>query len=142
MRRSPDQKKEADDFFKNYAEYAKTLRAWLVAFGIGGPVLFLTNKEVAASLTRAGHARLLVSLFLIGVALQVIGALINKWAAWYLYRGAHSDDFTNQVGYRVWSWINDQTWFDIVVDIASFVLFGAALTMLVFVFGSAPAACS
>ena len=31
--------------FENYAEYAKTLRSWLVAYGIGGPVLFLTNKD-------------------------------------------------------------------------------------------------
>lgn len=43
---------EPDDFdahqklehFNNYADYSRTLRAWLVAYGIGGPVLFVTNK--------------------------------------------------------------------------------------------------
>jgi hypothetical protein len=29
--------------FQAYAEYNKTLRTWFVAFGIGGPALFLVN---------------------------------------------------------------------------------------------------
>lgn len=35
---------QSDGPFQNYADYSKTLRAWLVAYGIGGPVLFRGQK--------------------------------------------------------------------------------------------------
>ena len=62
---------EAEDYdgpqkeghFQNYSDYSRTLRAWLVAYGIGGPVLFLTNDKVATRVAESGHANKVVTYF-------------------------------------------------------------------------------
>jgi hypothetical protein len=36
----------ASNLFGDYDRYAKVLRAWFVAYGVGGPVLLLTNEAV------------------------------------------------------------------------------------------------
>lgn len=75
----------ADTLFDDYNEFAKVLRTWFVAWGIGGPVLFATNLTVRAKLTASGHARFITLLFLAGVGLQVILAILNKTALWLCY---------------------------------------------------------
>ena len=55
-------------FYKVYEEYSKALRTWFVAFGIGGPVLFLTQQDVSNKIVESGNARTIVLLFLIGVS--------------------------------------------------------------------------
>jgi hypothetical protein len=47
----------SDGYFKVYEEHMKTLRAWFVAYGIGGPVLFVTLKEFAATVIASGNSR-------------------------------------------------------------------------------------
>ena len=74
-----------DGYFKVYEEHMKTVRAWFVAYGIGGPVLFITQKEFATILVGSGSAKLVAVLFLLGVFLQVFVAVLNKWVNWGLY---------------------------------------------------------
>jgi hypothetical protein len=121
-------------FFANYAEYAKTLRAWLVAYGIGGPVLFLTNKDLSTAFKLSPYRNLIVDLFLLGVALQVVLAFINKWCAWHMYVGEYDESFKSNRAYRVWSWLNDRSWIDLVVDGASLIAFAVSTTLVIRVF--------
>ena len=74
--------------FQNYADYSRTLRAWLVAYGIGGPILFVTNDKITEKVSKSGFATEIIALFLAGVGLQVLLSMVNKWGAWHLYRGA------------------------------------------------------
>jgi hypothetical protein len=39
---------EAERSFEAYSDYSKTLRMWFVAYGMGGPILFVSNKDMAA----------------------------------------------------------------------------------------------
>jgi len=123
--------------FANYAEYSKTLRSWLVAYGIGGPVLFLLSKDAPTTIARSPHLRTIVTLFVLGVALQIGLALLNKWAAWHMYRGAYSkhllyngdteyDGHHETWGYQAWLWINKQSWIDLLVDVGTLVGFSLA----------------
>jgi hypothetical protein len=124
----------SEPYFSNYADYSRTLRAWLVAYGVGGPVLFMTNEKVSDRIVKSGQAHLIIALFLIAVAVQVVGSFINKWAAWYVYRGHDDDAYQASKKYIRWAWINEQTWIDIGVDLVSMVLFawGTVLLMQVF----------
>lgn len=121
-------------FFANYAEYAKTLRAWLVAYGIGGPVLLITNKELSAALKASAYRNDIVDLFLVGVALQVSLAFINKWCAWHMYVGEYESAYKSRTRYKVWSWLNDRSWIDMLVDGGSLVAFALSTCLVVHVF--------
>jgi hypothetical protein len=125
---------QSDGHFQNYADYSRTLRAWLVAYGVGGPVLFLTNDKLAKSVAKSGHASEIVTFFLIGVGLQILLALINKWSAWHMYRGA--GDLSYQKGWRYCFWhkINSWSWIDFWVDLISVLAFVVATWRVLVVF--------
>jgi hypothetical protein len=112
--------------FANYAEYSKTLRSWLVAYGIGGPVLFLMNEDAPAKISESPHLSLIVTLFVAGVALQILLAFINKWAAWQMYKGACIEDHQISKTYKIWDWINSQSWIDFIIDFCVLVSFSVA----------------
>ncbi|HAR46007.1 MAG: hypothetical protein A2X56_08245 [Nitrospirae bacterium GWC2_57_13] len=133
----PDDAVESDgaDFFKTYFEYNRTLRAWFVAFGIGGPALFLVNEHVSARLVAAGRLYLVAALFVIGAAAQVIGALMNKISNWYVYYSCLDDEFTSTRKYRLAEWLIDQFWIDILLDVVTILAFGAAIWFMMTVFG-------
>ena len=123
--------------FANYAEYSKTLRSWLVAYGIGAPVLFLLSKDAPETISRSPHLKTIVTLFIVGVALQILLSFLNKWAAWNMYRGAFSkhlehigdtecDLHHTSKSYRIWFRINKQSWIDMVVDVGALSCFSVA----------------
>lgn len=130
--RSPSATETA--FFANYSEYAKTLRAWLVAYGIGGPVLFLTNKELFAALKTSAYRDSIVDLFLLGVALQILLAFINKWCAWHMYVGEYDSSFQDRSSYKIWSWLNERSWIDLLVDGGSLIAFSVSTWLVLCVF--------
>src|SRR6266850_709104 len=78
---------EDSDFYPAYAEFAKNLRVWFLAYGIGATAIFVTNESAGKRLLSSGRAEGVVYLFLAGVALQIIVALLYKTSMWYLYMG-------------------------------------------------------
>lgn len=129
--------KDYEGHFANYAEYSKTFRSWMVAYGIGGPVVLLTSKDAPRTIASSPHLKTIVTLFVLGVALQIVLALINKWSAWNMYRGAFAkyqaelgdpecDQHHGSVTYRVWKWVNRQSWIDYLVDIGALLSFSVA----------------
>lgn len=110
-----------ETFLRLYIDYAKILRTWLVAFGIGGPVLFFTTEKISDQIKSSGQTKLIVILFLIGVACQVLNAFINKWVNWCVYSYAGPKSIGWQKGvYRGCDVISEQFWIDIVLDLATF----------------------
>lgn len=132
-----DNLKDSDGHFANYAEYSKTFRSWMVAYGIGGPVLFLLSKDAPEKISKSPNLNLIITYFILGVALQIFLALVNKWAAWHMYKGAFSkhqldvnDPEYNQYHlsktYKIWQWVNGQSWIDLIVDVGAITLFSIA----------------
>ena len=124
---------DPEGIFEAYAEYNRILRTWFVAFGVGGPALFLVNDTLAAALEKAGQLRLVVLLFLTGASLQVLGAFLNKVANWYQYQYRIRD---KKAGLErpISRWYINQFWPDILVDMGTVVAFGWAAWLLMTVF--------
>jgi hypothetical protein len=116
--------------FSAYSEYNKILRTWFVAFGIGGPSLFLLNSGITAKLVQANNLKTVVILFLAGTAAQVLGAIVNKFSNWYVYRAygpeGEKESQTTRVAVRLAAAI----WLDITVDLITFFTFGYALWLM------------
>lgn len=129
---------EADDrsdSFEAYLEYNRVLRTWFVAFGVGGPALFLVNDTVAKRLVAEGELQLIVLLFLVGAGAQVVGALINKVANWYDYYSALDENPQRWI-YRASKWLVHQFWMDAVLDVLTIGFFGYAAWILLTVFAN------
>jgi hypothetical protein len=78
---------EAAEFFAAYEGHAKTLRTWLVAYGIGAPVFLVRDPVIWKPVTDSGYHRFIVLLYLVGAGLQVGLAALNKSAMWACYFG-------------------------------------------------------
>jgi len=124
----------AHAYFESYAEYNRILRSWFVAFGIGGLALLLVEEKLRTALIVSGEARLVVALFLSGVALQILIAGLNKYANWYCYAGEDEPAYQRTAAYRFWSGIARQFIIDVLVDLATAVCFFTAIGILFGVF--------
>lgn len=139
----------SDGHYKVYEEHMKTLRAWFVAYGVGGPVLFVTQNDFATTLVKSGLSQLVGVLFLVGVLLQALVALFNKWVNWGLYyydeddaeavsvvdtvetTGDEIDTVTRpQKLQRFCEGYSSKVWIDIVADLATLVLFSIATVLV------------
>jgi len=132
--------REAKEYFSAYSEGAKMLRAWFIAYGVGGPVLFLTQEGISSRILESGQANFIVYLFLAGVLFQVVIALINKWVNWILYAYANPSDKksrTQKTSYEVADVISEQFWLDMLADLGSIFTFGwATLKVLLICVGT------
>ena len=119
-------------YFDAYASATTHLRTWLVAYGIGAPVLFLSNEDLWQVLAGAKCASCVGFLFLGGVALQILIALINKNVMWFCYYGETKPAFKASRTYKVCYCLSEWFWVDIGFDVLSIAFFIAA-TYKVFV---------
>jgi hypothetical protein len=128
--------KKANEEFEAYLEYNKVLRAWFVAFGVGGPALFLIYQPVGARLSENGQLQAVAAMFLIGAGSQVLGAMLNKIGNWYVYRGSFDAAYRGTRRFSFFHWLVQQFWLDIVLDLTTIVLFGWATWRMLTVFGT------
>jgi len=117
---------EAASYYTAYEGYEKTLRTWFVAYGIGGPILLLTNEAVRDAFSHSSRGRWIGIAFLVGVAVQVALAIVNKTAAWANYFVSTRPELQSRLKYRAASWISEQYWIDVASDITTVLLFGWA----------------
>jgi hypothetical protein len=115
---------ESESYYRAYEEYSKVLRTWLVAYGIGAPVLLFTNDHLADTVRKSNSAICLATLFVVGVGLQVVLAAINKNVLWILYYGEINPELEDSNWQRAAAWISRQYWIDILVDLTGLFLFG------------------
>lgn len=120
------QSDDGSGHYTAYEEHARTLRTWLVAYGIGAPVLILSQDKLWEKLAAAGSLRFIAMLFLTGVALQVLLAALNKSAMWACYFGTVNESFRNSRRYRWGETISGYYWIDLAVDIISMAVFAWA----------------
>ncbi len=118
--------RQESGFYEAYAGFARNLRIWFIAYGVGGPVVFLTNEAAGQALLASGPARRIAYTVLAGVGLQILLALLYKTAMWYLYLGELDDSRKSWMLYKVSEWLSDSYWIELVSDAATLVLFGWA----------------
>lgn len=113
----------SDEYFKVYEEYSKVLRTWFVAYGIGAPVLILTNSTLSQAIKASGTSKGIGAAFLFGVILQVLLAVTNKVAMWGKYYGEIEPDFQGTGSYKFSNWICEKFWIDVLIDIITMASF-------------------
>jgi hypothetical protein len=113
----------ADHLYESYRDHASTLRTWLVAYGIGAPAVILSNEALWKRVEDAGIAKCVGLLFLLGVAIQVVLAAVNKAVMWIVYFGDDNDAYKATKTYKVACAIAKAFWFDLLCDLAAMVLF-------------------
>jgi len=117
---------EAKAFAEAYRHHAGTLRNWFVAYGIGAPVLFLSNEKLWAKFAQTGHAKQIGALFLLGVAAQVSLALVDKYADWLCFIVLTKPETHQGRFHRAAEWWVEANWPSIALDFASLILFALA----------------
>jgi hypothetical protein len=115
---------DANAFYDAYSRFSNTLRGWLVGYGIGGPVLLATQDKLAQRLTDAGVIGDVIQLFLLAITLQVVEAILYKYAMWYQYRAASGD--SGKWFQRASEYLSTATWLEASFDVASVGLLASA----------------
>lgn len=110
-------------FKEPYRDFAKALRTWLIAYGVGAPVLVASQASLAAAVARSGFGETAVVCFLGGVAIQIAGALLYKTTMWYLYAGEIDTNMRNYKRYKIADWVSMQYWLEFGIDAATLTLF-------------------
>ena len=123
---TPSTEDDGSEHYAAYEEHAKTLRTWLVAYGIGGPVLIISQDAVWKRLSESGALREIAACFLGGVGLQVILAAVNKSAMWACYFGEIDPKYRSTIRYSFGVWLSEQYAIDFVCDVVAMALFGWA----------------
>jgi hypothetical protein len=126
--------KKETGFYEAYKAFTTSLRTWFVAFGIGGPVLFITNDDARKVLVDSGEAMTIGLLFLVGVGLQIIEALLYKNAMWHLYVGEVYPTRRSGPLYEFSDWVSECYPLGLMFDIATLGVFGSATVKVILVF--------
>jgi hypothetical protein len=114
------------ELYSVYEDYAKTLRTWLVAYGIGLPAVILARKELFDALqSHAGFATI-VLLLLLGTATQILLAFFNKWAAWLRFAWLDDPERAGSKLLRFANWYSNQFWIDMVLELTTLGCFAYA----------------
>lgn len=116
--------------FDVYELHSKSLRTWLVAYGVGGPVFIFNKPEMWESLANSSYRLPVIFLFLTSTLLQVGTVFLNKWIMYYQHRGDDDEQFKNKRRYKISEKISKKAWIDITADIFSIgaLSIGTALT--------------
>lgn len=110
-------------FYEPYIRYSVALRSWLIAYGIGVPVLLVSQDLIAKSIMKAGAGKLIAALFLAGVAIQVLAAFLYKYSQEYLYADESGAKLKGTRRLAVAEWLSDSIWFEMLLDVVSLILF-------------------
>lgn len=114
------------DFYEPYAHYARQLKTWFVAYGIGAPVLFASSESISAKVAKHVDCELIVLFFLVGVALQIVGTLFNKYSMWYVYQKDIGNIPEATWRYRISDWYSQNNHTEVLLDIGTVALFALA----------------
>ena len=123
---NPRSSPEETGFYAAYASFSTNLRIWLLAYGVGLPVLFIQSEAAWSALRSNVEVRSLAYLFLTGIALQVASALMYKSAMWYLYAAELKDLPETTRRFKVSHWISDAYWLEFLIDLATIAVFAYA----------------
>ncbi len=118
-------------FYESYAHFSRTLRAWLVAYGVGVPVLLVSQEFIAKAIINEGTGGWITWLFLIGVAIQVLAALLYKYSMAYLYSAEVESELNGTWRVKIAEWLSNAVWLEALFDLVSIALFVCGTFMVV-----------
>ena len=118
--------KEETGFYAAYAGFANNLRTWFIAYGIGGPVLLISQDSAWEAIKASGNGSLIGYTFLAGVSVQIFAALMYKTAMWYLYVGELNPAFVKTWKHSWSDWLSENYLLEALLDVVTLGLFAIA----------------
>jgi len=119
-------RQDEQGYFDAYAAYSRTLRTWLVAYGIGAPVLFASQQCFGKVIAKPDVVCPIAFYFLVGVGVQILVAFLYKYTMEFLYWGETDSAFKETRQWQVAYWISEQIWPEILLDLVSIASFAKA----------------
>ncbi|MEN6631604.1 MAG: hypothetical protein ABFD84_04200 [Candidatus Polarisedimenticolia bacterium] len=123
--------RDESGFYEPYAAFARSLRTWFIAYGIGAPVLFVSNAEAWKAVHASGCAATIAVVFLGGVAVQIFEALLYKSAMWQLYMTELDPSRGTTWFYGVAAWLAGSYAFELFLDLLTVALFAWATVLAI-----------
>jgi hypothetical protein len=108
---------EASAHYEVYAEHSRTLKAWLVGYGVAVPAIILNQKDLWEKLANSGNIECIAMLFITGVLLQVVISVINRMIMWISYYGNHSPEFKKMIVYVISEKLTHYYLIDLIFDL-------------------------
>jgi len=124
-------KEQADGYFQSYKQFSNMLRSWLIAYGIGAPILILSQDHIWDALKDSVLVKVAGVLFLLGVLLQIVFTAFFKWAMWVVWMATDDENRRNTRSFKIADWASEKYFIDFVTDIGAILLFAVA-TIIVF----------
>jgi hypothetical protein len=112
-------------FLESFREETKSLRKWLVAYGVGASAFLLSQENFALYITK-GDNKVIVILLLAGTCIQVVAAFAYKYISWPLHLCEQNNEYKNKKRYRVCKSLYDALWFELIFDAPTLIMFFVA----------------
>ena len=116
-------KSEESGFYEPYAYFSRTLRAWLVAYGIGAPILIISQDHLSNKILSSGLGNEITIWFLAGVCIQVIAAILYKYSMGFIYFSELDSSLVNTKRYEIADWLSEAFWLELLFDVVAIVCF-------------------
>jgi len=94
-----------------------------VAYGVGVPVLLVSQRFIAEAIIRKGSGGVITWLFLAGVAVQIVEIFIYKYSQEYLYHDETGAKLKGTRRLALAEWFSNTIWFEILLDLIPIALF-------------------
>lgn len=124
---------KAADYFDCYSSFARAVRTWFIAYGIGAPVFLVSTSHLWKSLAASGYAKHIACLYLAGVLCQMFLASIYKAAMWQLYVAEEEPQKKTTWLYEQAEKIAESYPLELICDIITFALFFTATIMTIYI---------
>lgn len=123
------------DFEAAYRQHAGNFRTWLVAFGVGMPIFLASNGTIWETFSKAERASYVTCTFFAGIALQVMLAMLDKYADWFCLSTINGRRAKESYGAKFGVWWLKNDWPSILIDLASIALFGTGAYLTLRILG-------
>ncbi len=125
-----DTENAPSEYFEPYRHYSQVLRAWLVGFGVGVPILLISQSEIVTPVISSEKSLIIFGLFLLGVSAQVLVALLYKYSMAILYVNEYSSYETSSKSIKFANYLGTRFWPDVLGDIVAILSYIVATSLL------------
>ena len=126
-----DDASEKTDYFEPYSHFARTLRIWFIAYGVGAPIAIFSNDTILQKLMAARVVQPAIWYFFAGIAIQIVMAMMWRTSMWYQYLAEDNADVKKTRRYRWSLWASEQYWLEVIPDLLTLGAFAWATVLAV-----------
>ena len=110
------------DFLESFRASSASMSKWIVAYGVGMPVIILSQESFSHYLIAQKYFLVVLSLFLTGSCLKVISELVYKYISWPLHLGEGDETYRKRTSYKICKNLYNSLLFEAIFDIPAVIL--------------------